>query len=214
MLSWIYDEYYESLAKVKTPGQDVHPDFIGKPTTLTTLIEDQIVWGLDYLSLAAKNAPVSLNFAVGNGSIDHQAWGPAPWQVDELPFKDPAYSHARAAFDIKVGADIGSQYAAAFSAGRFALGKRKASVLTAQRDAQYAKDADNCWEFAFGKGDGPSGDPARMQKYDKDFKPGSAEALASSLFYPTYDHNDDVSWGAIWMYRATKDKKYLTIAGE
>ncbi|HEX6469909.1 MAG TPA: glycoside hydrolase family 9 protein [Streptosporangiaceae bacterium] len=139
-------------------------------------------WGTDYLIKAHPSANV-LYGQVGTGGTDHAWWGPA--EVNPT---------ARPAFKIDSscgGSDLAGETAAAMAA---------ASIAFRPTDASYADTlvthAKQLYTFA---------DTVR-RKY--------SDCITDAAgFYNSFSgFNDELVWGAIWLYRATNDASYLTKA--
>jgi endoglucanase len=139
-------------------------------------------WGTDYLIKAHPSANV-LYGQVGAGGTDHAWWGPA--EVNPT---------ARPAFKIDSscgGSDLAGETAAAMAA---------ASIAFRPTDASYADTlvthAKQLYTFA---------DTVRRKYSDC--------ITDAANFYNSFSgFNDELVWGAIWLYRATNDAAYLTKA--
>jgi endoglucanase len=139
-------------------------------------------WGTDYLIKAHPSANV-LYGQVGNGNADHAWWGPA----EVMPMARPAYK-----IDASCGgADLAGETAAAMAA---------ASIAFRPTDATYANTlvthAKQLYDFA-----------DRVRKNYSDC------ITDATNFYRSWSgYQDELVWGAIWLYRATNDATYLTKA--
>lgn len=139
-------------------------------------------WGTDYLIKAHPSANV-LYGQVGTGGTDHGWWGPA----EVNPTNRPAFK-----IDSSCGgSDLAGESAAAMAA---------ASIAFRSSDAAYADTlithAKQLYTFA---------DTVR-RKY--------SDCITDAAgFYNSFSgFNDELVWGAIWLYRATNDASYLTKA--
>ncbi|MET7393483.1 glycoside hydrolase family 9 protein [Dactylosporangium sp. NPDC005572] len=136
----------------------------------------------DYFIKAHPSANV-LYGQVGTGGPDHAWWGPA----EVMPMARPAYK-----IDASCGgADLAGETAAAMAAS---------SIVIRPTDAAYADKlvthAKQLYTFA---------DTVR-RKYSE------CITDASSFYNSWSGFNDELVWGAIWLYRATNDATYLAKA--
>nr|WP_211326217.1 glycoside hydrolase family 9 protein [Thermosporothrix hazakensis] len=132
--------------------------------------------------IKAHTAPNELWGQVGDGGPDHAWWGPA----EVMPMKRPAYK-----IDASCpGSDLAGETAAAMAA---------ASMVFRSSDATYADTllthAKQLYTFA----------DTYRGKYDA--------CIPAGGFYTSWSgYNDELVWGALWLYQATKDSTYLTKA--
>ena len=115
---------------------------------------------------------------VGSGQTDHTAWSPPEY----ITYEYPSYKITASA----PGSEVAAETAAALAA---------ASVLFKDADSSYSstllKHAEEIYDFA----DKNRGD------YTK--------AVPAQDFYASYSgYNDELAWGAAWLYRATGDEAY------
>ncbi len=139
-------------------------------------------WGDDYIIKAHPSAHVFYG-QVGDGGSDHAFWGP--------PEVNPSPRPSYAVTESCPGSDLVGESAAALAASSIAF---KAS------DPTYASTllshARTLYDFA---------DNFRG-KYD-------ACISAASGYYTSWSgYMDELTWGAIWLYKATGDSTYLTKA--
>jgi endoglucanase len=139
-------------------------------------------WVNDYF-IKAHTAPNELYGQVGDGGTDHSFWGPA----EVLQMARPAYKITASCPGSELAAETGSAMAAA-------------SIVFRSTDASYAdtllSHAKQLYSFA----------DTYRGKYD-------ACITAASGYYTSYSgYNDELVWGAIWLYQATNDSTYLTKA--
>jgi endoglucanase len=141
-----------------------------------------IRWGTDFI-LKQHVAPHVLYGQEGNGGTDHAWWGAA--EVNTL---------ARPSYKIDEscpGSDLAGESAAALAA---------ASLAFKPTDSSYASTlithAKQLYEFA---------DKFRG-KYSDCIKD------AASYYNSWSGYNDELVWGAVWLYRATGDESYLAKA--
>ena len=136
----------------------------------------------DYL-LKAHTAPNELYGQIGTGGTDHAWWGPA----EVMQMARPSYK-----IDASCpGSDLAGETAAALAAS---------SIVFRPTDAAYANTllahAKQLYAFA----------DAYRGKYS------SCITDASSFYNSWSGYNDELVWGAAWLYRATNDAAYLTKA--
>ncbi|THA77584.1 endoglucanase [Streptomyces sp. A0642] len=136
----------------------------------------------DYF-LKAHPSPNVLYGQVGNGGDDHKWWGPA----EVMPMKRPAYK-----IDASCpGTDLAGQTAAALASS---------SMVFADSDPAYATKlithAKQLYTFA--------------DTYRGKYSDCITDAQA---YYNSWSgYNDELVWGAIWLYKATGDASYLAKA--
>lgn len=144
---------------------------------------DAVRWGTDYILNAhvVKDGKTQAFYGqVGLGEVDHAYFGP----VEQMNVNRPALK-----IDAQnPGTDLAAESAAALAA---------AAVVFEKTDPTYAKtliqNAKQLYEFA---------DTAR-DRYSNSIKD-------AANFYKSWDgYEDELSWGATWLYKATGDKKYL-----
>ncbi|GIJ28722.1 hypothetical protein Vqi01_38840 [Micromonospora qiuiae] len=136
----------------------------------------------DYF-IKAHPSPNVLYGQVGKGDDDHKWWGPA----EVLPMARPAYK-----IDASCGgADLAGETAAAMAAS---------SMVFRPTDAAYADKllthARQLYTFA---------DTVRKSYHE-------CITDATSFYRSWSGYQDELVWGAIWLYRATGDAAYLTKA--
>ncbi|WP_182877078.1 glycoside hydrolase family 9 protein [Microbispora sp. H10670] len=136
----------------------------------------------DYF-VKAHPSPNVLYGQVGNGGDDHKWWGPA----EVLPMARPAYK-----IDSSCGgSDLAGETAAAMAAS---------SMVFRPTDATYADKllthAKQLYTFA---------DTVRGKYSD-------CITDAAGYYKSWSGYNDELVWGAIWLYRATGDSSYLAKA--
>lgn len=145
-------------------------------------ILDNIRWATDYF-MKAHTAPNELWGQVGNGTADHNWWGPA----EVMPMQRPAYkidaSHP--------GSDLAGETAAALAA---------ASIIFRDTDPVYAEEllmhAKQLYQFA--------------DQYRGVYSDSITDAVQ---YYKSWSgYADELSWGGVWLYLATEDESYLNKA--
>ncbi len=116
---------------------------------------------------------------VGKGSLDHAWWGPA----EVMQMERPSYK-----IDVSCpGSDLAGETAAAMAAS---------SIVFKKTDPSYSntllRHAKELYEFA--------------DKYRGKYSDCITDA---NEFYKSTGYNDELVWGAAWLYQATGDKNYL-----
>ncbi|MCS3797364.1 glycoside hydrolase family 9 protein [Niastella sp. OAS944] len=136
----------------------------------------------DYF-IKCHTAPNELYGQVGNGGTDHAWWGSA----EVMTMTRPAYKIDAS----KPGSDLAAETAAAMAA---------ASILFKTDDAAYSTTLLNHAIQLYNFADTYRG------KY-------SSSITDAAGYYNSYSgYNDELVWGAIWLYRATNDATWLTKA--
>ncbi|HEY1200944.1 MAG TPA: glycoside hydrolase family 9 protein, partial [Niastella sp.] len=136
----------------------------------------------DYF-IKCHTAPNELYGQVGNGGTDHAWWGSA----EVMAMTRPAYKIDAS----KPGSDLAAETAAAMAA---------ASILFKTDDAAYSTTLLNHAIQLYNFADTYRG------KY-------SSSITDAAGYYNSYSgYNDELVWGAIWLYRATNDATWLTKA--
>lgn len=132
--------------------------------------------------IKAHPQPQVLYGQVGNGNADHQWWGPA----EVMPMARPAYK-----IDASCpGSDLAGESAAAMAAASMVFTDDPAYRNTLLTHAR------QLYTFA----------DQRRGKY-------SDCITDAANFYRSWSgYNDELVWGAIWLYRATGDASYLAKA--
>lgn len=146
-----------------------------------THILNNIRFVCDYF-IKCHTAPNELYGQVGDGGLDHSFWGPA--ESVEAHMERPSAKISES----KPGSELAAETAAALAA---------ASIIFKPTDPTYAATllthAKQLYDFA---------DKFRG-KYD-------AAIPGASGFYSSHSgYNDEIVWGAVWLYMATDDKAYL-----
>ncbi len=140
---------------------------------------DNLRWASDYF-VKAHTAPNELYGQIGRGGTDHAWWGPAEvMQMERPSFKITASCP---------GSDLAGETAAALAA---------ASMAFQPTDPAYASTllthARQLYSFA---------DTYRGEYSD-------CITDAQSFYNSWSGYNDELVWGAIWLYRATGEAAYL-----
>ena len=136
----------------------------------------------DYF-IKCHTAPNELYGQVGNGGLDHGWWG----SPEVYPLARPSYKIDAA----NPGSDLAAETAAAMAA---------VSILLKDDDPAYSATllthAEQLFNFA--------------DTYRDSYSNSITDAAG---FYRSFSgYQDEIVWGAAWMYRATNDPQYLTVA--
>jgi len=145
-------------------------------------IKSILRWGADYI-VKAHTAPNEFWGQVGLGSADHAFWGPAEvMQMDRPAFKIDA-QHP--------GSDLAGQAAAALAA---------ASLAFRASDPAYA---DLLLQHAI-----------QLYNFADTYRGKYSDSIPDAAgFYNSHSgYNDELVWGAVWLYKATGDAAYLAKA--
>ena len=141
---------------------------------------DTVKWATDFY-IKCHSGKDELYVQVGDGIIDHSFWYPPEY----ITYKYPSYKIDAE----KPGSEVAAETAATLAA---------ASILFKEEDSVYSanllKHAIEIYDFA--------------DTYRSDYTnnvPGVVSFYASFSGY-----QDELAWGALWLYRATNDEKYLT----
>ncbi|NLD92878.1 MAG: T9SS type A sorting domain-containing protein [Fibrobacter sp.] len=161
-------------------GVKEYRDAYEKSGQLTHILNN-IRFVCDYF-IKCHTAPNELYGQVGDGGLDHSFWGPA--ESVEAHMRRPSAKISES----KPGSELAAETAAALAA---------ASIIFKPTDPTYAATllthAKQLYDFA---------DKFRG-KYD-------AAIPGASGFYSSHSgYNDEIVWGAVWLYMATDDKAYL-----
>ncbi|MBI4508126.1 MAG: glycoside hydrolase family 9 protein [Deltaproteobacteria bacterium] len=143
-----------------------------------------IRWATDYF-IRAHVAPNELVGQVGKGSDDHSFWGPA----EVMPMARPAYKITATC----PGSDLAAETAAALAAS---------ALVFRPTDNEYA---DELVRHA-----------AELYRFAETYKGKYSDCIQDArAFYNSWSgFQDELVWGAAWLYRATGDTVYLRKAEE
>ncbi|ESO91444.1 hypothetical protein LOTGIDRAFT_153886 [Lottia gigantea] len=119
---------------------------------------------------------------VGDASADHSFWG----RPESLKMARPAYKITAS----KPGTDVAGATSAAFAAGHLAFKEKDPKY--AAKLLQHAKEL---YDFAM----------THKGVY-------SSSVPAAAGYYKSTNITDEMCWSSLWMYRVTKEAKYLTEA--
>ncbi|XP_077231677.1 endoglucanase 3-like [Tasmannia lanceolata] len=141
-------------------------------------------WGTDYLLKASSKLPDALYVQVGDPNSDHKCWE----RAEDMDTPRPLFKVT----PLNPGSDVAAETAAALAA---------ASVVFKNIDAGYSKKLLATAEKAFDFAD----------KYRGNY----SDSLSSVVcpFYCSYSgYQDELLWGAAWLYKATHKASYLDYA--
>ncbi len=146
------------------------------------IIKRNIKFATDYL-LKCHTGPTELYGQVGNGGLDHAYWGSSEVMIMDRP----AYKITASA----PGSDLAAETAAAMAA---------ASILFKDSDPAYSA---TLLDHA-----------KQLYKFADDYRGVYSEAITDAAgFYRSFSgFQDEIVWGAAWLYRATNDATYLAKA--
>jgi endoglucanase len=164
-------------------GVKEYRDAYEKSGQLTHILNN-IRFVCDYF-IKCHTAPHELYGQVGNGSLDHAFWGPA--ESVEAHMARPSAKISES----KPGADLAGETAAALAA---------AAIIFKPTDPTYSATllthAKQLYEFA--------------DKFHGLYSDAITDAAG---YYKSWSgYQDELVWGAIWLYMATDDETYLTKA--
>ncbi|KAG2174774.1 hypothetical protein INT43_005836 [Umbelopsis isabellina] len=150
-------------------------------------LRDMVKWGMDWL-IQAHPQPNVFYVQVGNGDIDNNYWGPDT----NIPTPRPSYMIN----NTSPGTDVAAVGAAAFASASYLFRNRL-------NDSNYAdtltSHAISLYNFA---------ETASPQQ------PYTTSIPAIAEFYQTNTIQNQLVWGALWLYRATGNQTYLTKASK
>jgi endoglucanase len=140
---------------------------------------DQLKWATDYFIKAHPSAN-ELYGQVGNGGTDHSWWGPA----EVMQMARPSYRVTTSC----PGSDIAGETAAAMAA---------ASIAFRPTDPTYANTL--------------LSHARQLYSFADNFRGAYSDCITDAAnFYRSWSgFNDELVWGAIWMYRATNEQAFL-----
>jgi endoglucanase len=144
-------------------------------------ILDNLRWVNDYF-IKAHPAPNILWVQVGKPSLDHYWWGPA----EVMPMARPAYQVDQTC----PGSDVAAETAAALSASAMVF--KKVDINYAN---QLLKHAQQLYEFA--------------DKYRGKYSDCLADVNDKNSYISWSGYQDELVWGAVWLYYATQNPQYL-----
>ncbi|KAJ0977225.1 hypothetical protein J5N97_012699 [Dioscorea zingiberensis] len=141
-------------------------------------------WGTDYLLKACINLPHALYVQVGDPEVDHKCWA----RAEDIRTPRSVYKVT----PVNPGSDVAAETAAALAAG---------SLVFRHIDKEYSNRLRETAIKAF----------AFADKYRGKY----SDSLSSVVcpFYCSYSgFEDELLWGAAWLYKATQNSSYLNYA--
>ena len=140
---------------------------------------DQLKWATDYFIKAHPTAN-ELYGQVGNGGTDHAWWGPA----EVMQMARPSYRVTTSC----PGSDVAGETAAAMAA---------ASMAFRPTDPAYANTL--------------LSHARQLYSFADNFRGAYSDCITDAAnFYRSWSgFNDELVWGAIWLYRATNEQAFL-----
>jgi endoglucanase len=146
--------------------------------------QNAVKWGTDYF-IKAHTKDTEFYGQVGKGSEDHASWGrPEDWPKEK---KRPAYKITASA----PGSDLAAETAAALAAASIVFKKSNSSYSTTL--LTHAK---------------------KLYSFANDHRGVYHESITDAAeFYKSWSgYGDELIWGAAWLYKATNDSTYKTLA--
>ncbi|XP_018016813.1 endoglucanase E-4 [Hyalella azteca] len=132
--------------------------------------------------LKAHTTPTTIWAQVGDGDLDHSLWGPP----EDMTMARPSYKLDQNAPGSEVAAESAAGLAAASIVFKNSNPSYSATLLQAAKEL---------FDFA--------------NNYREMYTNSLPEAAD---FYVTFGYGDELTWGAIWLYRATGDDSYRALA--
>merc|ERR1711941_37504 len=146
-------------------------------------IKNTIKWSTDYM-IDANRLPEKFIGQIGNGDADHNYWG----RPEDMNMNRPVMSVSPS----KPGSDLAGESAAALASSSIFYKMIGEPALAAEA----LDNAKELYEFA--------------EKYKGKYSDSIWDA---SKFYNSWSgYEDELAWGAAWLYKATQDSAYLAKA--
>ncbi|XP_041377748.1 endoglucanase 4-like isoform X2 [Gigantopelta aegis] len=145
---------------------------------------DSIRWPLDYFIKCWDEQNKVYWAQVGDANADHNYWG----RPEDMTIARPAFSVSTSSG----GSEVSAETAAALAAGSIAF-----STEDPAYSATLLSKAVSLYDFAY----------SHRGTY--------TNSVPASPFYTSYNgYNDELCWGAAWLYKATGDATYIQKAHE
>ncbi|XP_066989121.1 uncharacterized protein [Macrobrachium rosenbergii] len=145
-------------------------------------MKEAVKWSSDYFIKAHPEANVFYG-QVGDGDVDHAYWG----RPEDMTMYRPAFKLTTS----KPGSDLAGETAAALAA---------TSILFKDSDPSYAatclQHAEDLYSFA--------------NQYQGKYAQSITDAATFYNSWGVFD--DELAWAAVWLYRATNNRDYLSDA--
>lgn len=143
-------------------------------------MRDTLKWGTDYF-IKCHTAPNEFYAQVGTGTEEHMVWKPP-----EIMLKDR----------VRIGAKLNETQPGSDVVGSTAAALAATSLVFRDHDPAYAGEllhhAKELYEFG------------------NNFKGKYSDIIPDAhKFYRSTNFEDDLAWGSIWLYEATREKRYL-----
>ncbi|KAG7153472.1 Endoglucanase A-like 3 [Homarus americanus] len=134
--------------------------------------------------MKAHTSPNVFYGQVGNSELDHSYWG----RPEDMTMYRPAYKLT----EDKPGSDLAGETSAALAA---------ASIVFKEQDASYSEA---CLTHA-----------KELYNFGDSFRGKYSDSITDAVEnYGSWGYYDELAWAAIWLFRATSDRSYLTKAKE
>lgn len=145
-------------------------------------MKEAVKWGTDYF-IKAHPSPHIFYGQVGNGEADHSYWG----RPEDMTMQRPAYKIT----ETRPGSDLAGETSATLAA---------ASILFRDSDPDYS---DQCLTHA-----------EQLYEFANNYRGKYSDSItdASEYYYSYGVYFDELAWAAVWLYRATDNRSYLTDA--
>merc|ERR1719322_1787122 len=147
-------------------------------------IKKTIQWATDYF-IDVNRLPNEFIGQIGAGDADHGYWG----RPEDMDMDRPIYSISPS----NPGSDLAGETAAALAAASIFYNNIGETALADEA----LENARELYEFA--------------TQYEGKYSDSISDA---ANFYNSYDYNDELAWGAAWLYKATGEQSYLDTAEE
>ena len=146
---------------------------------MTGYLKDAVKWGTDYF-IKAHVSPYEFYGQVGNGDFDHSSWS----RPEDMPDWRPAYKIDQA----NPGSDLAAETAAALAS---------ASILFPDSDPAYSEEL--------------LSHAIDLYKFADEYRGKYSDSIGDAgKFYKSWSgYNDELVWGAVWLYKASGDQSYL-----
>ncbi len=144
------------------------------------MLMSNLRWVTDYL-MKCHTGPTELYAQVGSGDEDHCYWVPA--EVVHIRSNRPAYKIDAA----HPGTELAAETAAALAS---------ASLVFQSADPAYSRTL--------------LGHAVSLYAFADQYRGEYSEVVPVGAFYKSWSgYQDELTWGALWLYLATQDRRYL-----
>ncbi|RXG50783.1 Endoglucanase 1 [Armadillidium vulgare] len=167
-----------------TDGQDVGHDLTGGYYDGQTDYARAAIRWGAEYFLKAHTSTTELYGQVGDGNVDHANWGRPEEMTEERPSAKIDANNP--------GSDLAGETAAALAA---------ASIVFSSVDSSFSS---SCLQAA-----------KELYELADNYRGNYNNAIqGSTSFYASYSYEDELAWGALWLYRATGDSSYKDKASQ